>query len=176
MVAMPAIAAGSGLPRGRETDNCLFNFGQRAPWNNLAHCVDQTTLMQRAWTLHVEAELDDVAFLDGVFFAFDAELSGFAGFGLGADRFDRRLYVTHCAHMTTITIRELHMKTGQWVRAAARGKRGLLVLDRGRPAARLLPAEEEAGVEFSQRKLVRGFNSLPELSVDSAHLLEEDRR
>jgi prevent-host-death family protein len=78
--------------------------------------------------------------------------------------------------MTTITIRELHMKTGQWVRAAARGKRGLLVLDRGRPAARLLPAEEKAGVEFSQRKLVRGFDGLPELSVDSAHLLEEDRR
>ena len=176
MVAMPAIAAGSGLPRGREADNCLFNFGQRAHRNNLAHCADQTTLMQRAWTLHVEAELDDIAVLDGVFLAFDAGLAGFAGFGLGADRFDRRPYVTHCAHMTTITIRELHMKTGQWVRAAARGKRGLLVLDRGRPAARLLPAEEEAGVEFSQRKLVRGFNRLPELSVDSAHLLEEDRR
>ena len=126
--------------------------------------------------LHVEAELYDVAVLDDIFFAFDTELSGFAGFGLGADKFDRRLYVTHCAHMTTITIRELHMKTGQWVRAAARGKRGLLVLDRGRPAARLLPAEEEAGVEFSERKLVRGFDRLPELSVDSARLLEEDRR
>ena len=78
--------------------------------------------------------------------------------------------------MTTITIRELHMKTGQWVRAAARGKRGLLVLDRGRPAARLLPAEDSAGVDFSERKLVRGFDRLPELSVDSARLLEEDKR
>ena len=78
--------------------------------------------------------------------------------------------------MTTITIRELHMKTGQWVRAAARGKRGVLVLDRGRPAARLMPAEDMAGVEFSGRKLVRGFDCLPELPVDSARLLEEDRR
>jgi len=78
--------------------------------------------------------------------------------------------------MTTITIRELHMKTGRWVRAAARGKCGLLVLDRGRPAARLLPAEDEPGIDFSQRKLVRGFDRLPELSVDSARLLEEDRR
>lgn len=78
--------------------------------------------------------------------------------------------------MTTITIRELHMKTGQWVRAAARGKRGLLVLDRGRPAARLVPVDEEPGVDFSQRRLVRGFDRLPELSVDSARLLEEDRR
>ena len=78
--------------------------------------------------------------------------------------------------MTTITIRDLHMKTGQWVRAAARGKRGLLVLDRGRPAARLVPAEDKAGVDFSERKLVRGFDRLPELSADSARLLEEDRR
>ena len=109
-------------------------------------------------------------------FAFDVEFAGFAGFGLGAGKVDRCPYVTHCAHMTTITIRELHMKTGQWVRAAARGKRGLLVLDRGRPAARRLPAEEGAGLEFSQRKLVRGFDRLPELSVDSARLLEEDRR
>jgi prevent-host-death family protein len=73
--------------------------------------------------------------------------------------------------MTTITIRELHAKTWHWVRAAARGKHKILVLDRGRPAARLVPAEDKAGVDFSQRKLVRGFKSLPELSVDSARLL-----
>jgi prevent-host-death family protein len=78
--------------------------------------------------------------------------------------------------MTTVTIRELHMNTGKWVRAAARGGRGVLVLDRGRPAARLVPVEEMAGVDFSNRKLVRGFDRLPELSVDSARLLEEDRR
>ncbi len=78
--------------------------------------------------------------------------------------------------MTTITIRDLHRKTGYLVRAAARGMRGLLVLDRGRPAARLLPAEDRAGVDFSERKLVRGFDRLPELSVDSARLLEGERR
>lgn len=78
--------------------------------------------------------------------------------------------------MQTISIRELHMETGRWVRAAARGKRGLLVLDRGRPAARLLPAEDEPGTEFAMRKLVRGFDRLPDLSMDSARLLEEDRR
>jgi len=32
-------------------------------------------------TLHVEAELDDVAVLDDVLLAFDAEFAGFAGFG-----------------------------------------------------------------------------------------------
>ena len=142
------VASGSGHPKSRGADRVL----------------------------NVESELDDVAVLHDVFLAFDAEFAGFAGFGVGTDGVDRWLYVTHCAHMTTITIRELHMKTGQWVRAAARGKRGLLVLDRGRPAARLLPPEDSAGVDFSERKLVRGFDRLPELSVDSARLLEEDRR
>jgi|LakMenE18May11ns_1017448.scaffolds.fasta_scaffold9149881_1 hypothetical protein len=35
--------------------------------------------------LHVETELDDVAVLDDVFFAFDAEFARFAGFALGAE-------------------------------------------------------------------------------------------
>jgi prevent-host-death family protein len=78
--------------------------------------------------------------------------------------------------MATITIRELHMKTGHWVRAAARGRSGLLVLDRGRPAARLMPVEEEIFTPFARRKLVRGFEQLPSMEVDSAELLEEDRR
>ena len=78
--------------------------------------------------------------------------------------------------MATITIRELHMKTGHWVRTAARGRSGVLVLDRGRPAARLLPAEEEISTPFARRKLVRGFAQLPAIEVDSARLLEEDRR
>ena len=68
------------------------------------------------------------------------------------------------------------MKTWHWIRAAARGERGLLVLDRGRPAVRLLPAEDRAGVDFAERKLVQGFARLPELSVDSARLLEGERR
>lgn len=85
-------------------------------------------------------------------------------------------HVSHSAHMATITIRELHMKTGHWVRTAARGRNGVLVLDRGRPAARLLPAEEEVFTPFARRKLVRGFEQLPAFEVDSAQLLEEDRR
>ena len=114
--------------------------------------------------------------MDGAFIAFDVEFAGFAGFGLGAEKLTGGLFVSHCAHMTSITIRELHMKTGQWVRVASREQGGVLVLDRGRPAARLLPVEEKAVVDFSRRKLVRGFDRLPLMSVDSAHLLEEDRR
>lgn len=78
--------------------------------------------------------------------------------------------------MKTIGIRELHLKTGHWVRAASHPGRGIIVLDRGRPSARLLPMEEPAGMEFSQRKFVRGFDQLPQLEKDSGRLLEEDRR
>ncbi|MFM8788314.1 MAG: hypothetical protein ACKOEI_00370, partial [Chthoniobacterales bacterium] len=67
-------------------------------------------------------------------------------------------------------------ETWRWVRAAARRTRGLLVLDRGRPVVRLVPVEDLAGIDFSQRKLVRGFDRLPKLSVDSARLLEGDRK
>ena len=44
----------------------------------------------------------------------------------------------HNVHMKTISIRELHLKTGQWVRHAA--SRGLIVVtDRGRRIAALQP-------------------------------------
>jgi antitoxin (DNA-binding transcriptional repressor) of toxin-antitoxin stability system len=47
----------------------------------------------------------------------------------------------HNVHMKTITIRELHMRTGRWVRhAAANGP--VTVTDRGRRIATLRPAEE----------------------------------
>lgn len=47
----------------------------------------------------------------------------------------------HNVHMRTITIRELHMKTGRWVRhAAANGP--VTITDRGRRVATLRPAEQ----------------------------------
>ena len=78
--------------------------------------------------------------------------------------------------MAKITLRELYMKTGHWVRTAARGRQGILVLDRGRPAARLLPAGADTRLRFAQRKLVAGFDRLPAIQADSARGLEQDRR
>lgn len=43
--------------------------------------------------------------------------------------------------MTTISIRELHQKTGQWVRRAA--DEDIVVTDRGKPVATLKPPPEE---------------------------------
>ena len=41
--------------------------------------------------------------------------------------------------MKTISIRELHARTGKWVRQAA-GQDQILVADNGRPVVRMVPA------------------------------------
>src|SRR5687767_8414934 len=49
----------------------------------------------------------------------------------------------HNVHMKTISIRDLHLKTGQWVRhAASRGP--IVVTDRGRRVAALQPFDAAA--------------------------------
>jgi len=78
--------------------------------------------------------------------------------------------------MKSISIRELHMHTGKWVREAASSHDAVVVLDRGRPTARLVPFEAPAATPFSKRKLVPGFADLPRVEGDSGRLLEEDRR
>jgi len=78
--------------------------------------------------------------------------------------------------MKSISIRELHMHTGKWVREAATSHEPVIVLDRGRPTARLLPFDAPASTPFSKRKLVPGFADLPRVEEDSGSLLEEDRR
>jgi len=78
--------------------------------------------------------------------------------------------------MKSISIRELHMHTGKWVREAATSHEAVVVLDRGRPTARLLPFEAPAATPFSKRELVPGFADLPRVAEDSGRLLEEDRR
>lgn len=78
--------------------------------------------------------------------------------------------------MKTISIRDLHMHTGKWVRHTAMVHEPLLILDRGRPAARLMPIAEVEPTPFRARRSVPGFDQLPPVKADSAHFLEEDRR
>lgn len=68
------------------------------------------------------------------------------------------------------------MHTGKWVREAAVSHEPVIVMDRGRPAARLLPLEDVKKAAFSERTEVVGFAQLPEIGTDSGRLLEEDRR
>ena len=49
------------------------------------------------------------------------------------------------SHMKEISIRELHRRTGAWVRSA-RKYGSILVRDRHRPVARITPATEEPEV------------------------------
>jgi prevent-host-death family protein len=81
----------------------------------------------------------------------------------------------HIVHMVQIAIRDLHMKTGEWVRKAAHSG-DIVVMDRGRPVAKLVPFKAgDEGKSFADRTLVKGFSALPKLRHDSTHGLSEDR-
>ena len=58
--------------------------------------------------------------------------------------------------MKTISIKDLHDKTGHWLRRVkAEGE--LIVTERGTPVARMLPPTKvAAGNPFARRKLLRG--------------------
>lgn len=78
--------------------------------------------------------------------------------------------------MKTVSIRELHTRTGHYVRRAA--TEPIAVTDRGEVVARLLPKSEPTGVTFANRKLRPGFKRLQSLSfagVDSGTMISEDR-
>lgn len=54
------------------------------------------------------------------------------------------------SHMKEISIRELHRRTGTWVRSA-RKYGSILVRDRNTPVARLVPVSEEPAVNLFER-------------------------
>jgi prevent-host-death family protein len=62
--------------------------------------------------------------------------------------------------MKTITIRQLHEKTGEWVRKAERHGQ-IIVTDRGQPIAKIVPQPKEAEVPyFARRKMSPEFKKL----------------
>jgi prevent-host-death family protein len=82
--------------------------------------------------------------------------------------------------MKTITIRELHSRTGALVREAARHGE-LRVTDRGRVVAKIVPQSEPAEVPyFARRKPSAAFKRLDESGktgrgTDSTLAISEDR-
>jgi len=81
----------------------------------------------------------------------------------------------HNVHMRQISIRELHLHTGKWVRLAGESH-PVIISDRGRPVAHLAPLEQQPKKAFRDRKFVRGFAALRPIKADSGRFLEEDRR
>jgi len=76
--------------------------------------------------------------------------------------------------MEQIGIRDLHMKTGEWVRRAARGE-GVVITERGRPVASLIPFHEgHAGRSFRERQVLPEFDALPIVSGDAAAYVSDD--
>ncbi len=85
--------------------------------------------------------------------------------------------MSHIVHtMETISIRDLHMHTGRWVRRVGAMAEPVVISDRGRPVARLMPLEDSGRTNFTDRVLVEGFEDLPPVAMDSGRMLEEDRR
>ena len=80
--------------------------------------------------------------------------------------------------MKTISIKELHDKTGHWLRRV-RAEGEVIVTERGNPVARMLPpVRPRAGNPFAKRKLLRGVARLikrPIDGTDSAIIISEMR-
>ena len=67
------------------------------------------------------------------------------------------------------------MKTGEWVRRAARGE-GVVITERGRPVASLIPFREgDAGRSIRERHVLPEFDALPVVDGDSTAYVSEDR-
>ena len=76
--------------------------------------------------------------------------------------------------MRTITIRELHLCTGKWVRQAAAAP--VIVTERGRAVATIMPFDPaHRGTPFGKRRLVRGFAELPAIAGDVTETISADR-
>ena len=77
--------------------------------------------------------------------------------------------------MKQITIRELHLRTGDWIRRAGREQR-IIVTERGHAVATILPFEpRHRGVSFASRKLLPEFETLKPIPGDVTGAISEDQ-
>jgi prevent-host-death family protein len=82
--------------------------------------------------------------------------------------------------MRTVSIRELHEKTGEYIRKAA-NEGEILVTDRGRTVAKIVPQAETPQVPyFARRILTPGFGKLMKTGrlrggTDATRIVSDDR-
>jgi antitoxin (DNA-binding transcriptional repressor) of toxin-antitoxin stability system len=82
--------------------------------------------------------------------------------------------------MKTISIRELHEKTGKWIRLATEHGE-ILVTERGKTLAKIMPESDREGAPyFSNRKISPAFRRLQargklQGGTDSTQTISEDR-
>lgn len=79
----------------------------------------------------------------------------------------------HNVHMKAISIRELHLRTGRWVRSIE-DHGPMLVTDRGRPVATLVPFEaRDTRKRLPDREAA--IAKLPRIPVDSSDYVSDSR-
>jgi len=71
--------------------------------------------------------------------------------------------------MITLSIKDLHSKTGKWVREASR--ENIIITDRGEPIAQLRPLENIGSTPFPRRLL----SDLPKSKIDSSPSISDER-
>ncbi|MDD2710309.1 MAG: hypothetical protein PHV34_20185 [Verrucomicrobiae bacterium] len=82
--------------------------------------------------------------------------------------------------MKTITIRDLHQKTGKWVRLSAE-QGEIHISDRGHPIAKIVPCSAPRPTPyFRQRKLIPAFQQLVKTRTerggsDGTQVISDDR-
>ena len=77
--------------------------------------------------------------------------------------------------MKEVSIRDLHLKTEDWVRKVSLEQR-IVISERGVPIATLIPFEPGHKVTaFAKRHLVQGFAKLPTIDHDSTEYISTDR-
>lgn len=92
----------------------------------------------------------------------------------------RKVSCDTVCHMKTISIRELHEKTGAWVRQSVHYGE-IEVTDHGKTVARILPQVREPDVPyFARRKFTPAFRKLMESGklqggTDSTLIISDDR-
>lgn len=84
----------------------------------------------------------------------------------------------HIPFVTTISIKDLHDRTGHWLRQVAEAGE-VVITERGRPVARMLPPEERrSGNPLLKRRLLPGAEKLmnrPMKGPDSGEIISEGR-
>jgi len=76
-------------------------------------------------------------------------------------------------HMKKISIRELHLDTGRWVRRAA-DKERIVITDRGIPVATLSSFDPSANFKSLPNRL-RQIRKMPRIATDSSVYISEMR-
>jgi antitoxin (DNA-binding transcriptional repressor) of toxin-antitoxin stability system len=83
--------------------------------------------------------------------------------------------VVHIVHMKEISIRDLHLKTGKWIRNISLEQK-IVITERGEPVATLIPFESaHKAIPFCRRELDQRFTNLPPIEHDSTQYISTDR-